>query len=92
MAVHGKNFLKDASVYSTLLEAINDCARVVATCGRIDHGDIPLHSNNEALHWATESEKNEKVGKMIFGSIYPLYLNRLEKKGRTQQELNQVIE
>ena len=24
-------------------------------------------------------EKNEKVGKMIFGSIYPLYLNRLEK-------------
>ena len=24
-------------------------------------------------------EKNEKVGMMIFGSIYPLYLNRLEK-------------
>lgn len=37
-------------------------------------------------------EKNEKVGKMIFGSIYPLYLNRLEKNGRTQQELNQVIQ
>jgi hypothetical protein len=29
---------------------------------------------------------------MIFGSIYPLYLNRLEKNGRTQKELNQVIE
>jgi len=37
-------------------------------------------------------EKNEKIGKMIFGSIYPLYLNRLEKNGRTQKELNQVIE
>ena len=37
-------------------------------------------------------EKNEKVGKMIFGSIYPLYHNRLKKNGRTQQELNQVIE
>lgn len=37
-------------------------------------------------------EKNEKVGKMIFGSIHPLYLNQLEKNGRTQQELNQVIE
>lgn len=37
-------------------------------------------------------EKNEKVRKMIFGSIYPLYLNRLEKNGRTQQELNQVIQ
>ena len=37
-------------------------------------------------------EKNEKIGKMIFGSIYPIYLNRLEKNGRTQKELNQVIE
>ena len=37
-------------------------------------------------------EKNEKIGKMIFGSIYPLYLNRLEKNGRTQKELNKVIE
>ena len=37
-------------------------------------------------------EKNKKIGKMIFGSIYPLYLNRLEKNGRTQKELNKVIE
>jgi hypothetical protein len=31
---------------------------------------------------------------MIFGSIYPppLYLKRLEKNGRIQKELNQVIE
>ena len=29
---------------------------------------------------------------MIFASIYPLYLNRLEKNGRTKEELNQVIE
>lgn len=38
------------------------------------------------------SEKNEKVAKMIFASIYPLYLSRLEKNGRTKDELNQVIE
>ncbi|NER15108.1 DUF2200 family protein [Leptobacterium flavescens] len=38
------------------------------------------------------AEKNEKIGKMIFASIYPLYLNRLEKNGRTKEELNQVIE
>ncbi|WP_353776873.1 DUF2200 family protein [Winogradskyella sp. 3972H.M.0a.05] len=37
-------------------------------------------------------EKNEQVANMIFGSIYPLYLNRLEKNGRTKEELNQVIE
>ncbi len=28
---------------------------------------------------------------MIFATIYPLYLNRLEKNGRTKEELNQVI-
>ena len=38
------------------------------------------------------AEKNEKVANMIFTSIYPLYLNRLEKNGRTKEELNQVIE
>ncbi len=38
------------------------------------------------------AEKDEKVANMIFASIYPLYLNRLEKNGRTKEELNQVIE
>lgn len=36
-------------------------------------------------------EKNEKIAKMNFGSIYPHYLNRIEKHGRTKEELNQVI-
>jgi hypothetical protein len=36
-------------------------------------------------------EKNEKIGKMNFGSIYPHYLNRVEKNGRTKEELDQVI-
>mgnify|MGYP001573759853 CR=1 FL=1 len=38
------------------------------------------------------AKKNERVANMIFASIYPLYLNRLEKNGRTKEELNQVIE
>jgi len=38
------------------------------------------------------AEKNEKVANMIFGSIYPLYWNRLEKHGRTKEEFHQVIE
>lgn len=29
---------------------------------------------------------------MVFASIYPLYVNRLEKNGRTKEELHQVIE
>ena len=38
------------------------------------------------------AEKNEKIGNMIFASIYPLYWNRLEKHGRTKEEFHQVIE
>ena len=37
------------------------------------------------------AEKNENIASMNFGSIYPLYLNRLEKNGRTKEELDQVI-
>lgn len=36
--------------------------------------------------------KNEKIGQMIFASIYPLYLNRLIKNGRTEEELRIVIQ
>ena len=38
------------------------------------------------------TEKNEQVANMVFGSIYPHYLNRIVKNGRTKEELNQVIE
>lgn len=38
------------------------------------------------------AEKNENVANMIFANIYPLYLNRLEKNGRSKEELDQVIE
>lgn len=37
------------------------------------------------------TEKNEKIANMVFGTIYPLYLNRLEKNGKTKAELDQVI-
>ena len=37
------------------------------------------------------AEKNEQVAKMNFGSIYPHYLNRIEKHGRTKEELDRVI-
>jgi len=37
------------------------------------------------------TEKNEQIAKMNFGSIYPHYLNRIEKHGKTKEDLNQVI-
>jgi hypothetical protein len=38
------------------------------------------------------AEKNEQVANMVFGSIYPHYLNRIVKNGRTKEELDEVIE
>jgi hypothetical protein len=38
------------------------------------------------------AEKNEKIAQMTFASVYPHYINRLEKNGRTKEEFHQVIE
>ena len=38
------------------------------------------------------AEKNEQVAKMTFASVYPHYVDKVEKKGRTKEELHQVIE
>ena len=35
---------------------------------------------------------NQRFAKMTFATVYPLYLAKIEKKGRTQAELHQVIE
>ena len=37
-------------------------------------------------------EHNERMKKMTFASVYPHYVTKVEKKGRTKEELNQVIE
>lgn len=37
-------------------------------------------------------EHNARIAKMIFASVYPMYLAKVEKKGRTKKELYQVIE
>lgn len=35
---------------------------------------------------------DQRIAKMIFGSVYPFYVEKVEKKGRTKEELHQVIE
>lgn len=34
---------------------------------------------------------NERVYRMLFASVYPHYVNKVEKKGRTKEELHTVI-
>ena len=37
------------------------------------------------------AEHNEKIAKITFSSVYPHYVTKVEKKGRTVEELHQVI-
>lgn len=39
----------------------------------------------------TTPEHNERVAKLTFASVYPHYVTKVEKKGRTKAELHQVI-
>lgn len=38
------------------------------------------------------AKHNERIAKMTFASVYPHYLAKVEKKGRSKEELHQVIE
>lgn len=38
------------------------------------------------------SNHDQRIAKMIFASVYPHYVEKVEKKGRTQAELEQVIQ
>ncbi len=40
----------------------------------------------------TTPEHDERIAKMIFASVYPLYIKKIEAKGRTKKELHQIIE
>lgn len=35
---------------------------------------------------------NERIATMIFASVYPHYVTKVESKGRTKEELHEVIE
>lgn len=45
--------------------------------------NIGTMKNSETHH--------ERIAKMVFGSVYPHYVAKVEKKGRTESELQQVI-
>ena len=39
----------------------------------------------------TTSTHNDRIARMTFASVYPHYVVKVEKKGRTREELHQVI-
>ncbi len=38
------------------------------------------------------SKHDQRIANLTFASVYPMYLEKLEKKGRSKEELHQVIE
>jgi len=40
----------------------------------------------------TTDKHNERMAVMSFATVYPLYVTKIERKGRTIDELDQVIE
>lgn len=40
----------------------------------------------------TQSKMDERMAKMPFATVYPLYVAKVEKKGRTVDEMHAVIE
>ncbi len=84
MAVRGVKILEKAKVYKDLNSAISDCSRIIATCGRKEHGEIPLSSDKDALSWALKSNREETIA-LVFGR---------EDRGLSNEELlkaNKVI-
>jgi len=35
--------------------------------------------------------KNDKIYKMSFSKVYPLYINKAEKKGRSKSEVDEIL-
>ena len=96
LSVKGKKF-KDASVFYNNAIEINtkDLKRWLRKSESIqwDYKNIVKRKGKlEKLKlMEATSKQDERIAGMSFASVYPLYLTKVEKKGRTKEELNLVI-
>jgi hypothetical protein len=47
---------------------------------------------NDKVSMKNSDPHDQRFAKMTFATVYPLYLKKVERKGRTREELDQVIE
>lgn len=52
----------------------------------------PKNAGKENPGCNTTQSSVNRIAKMTFASVYPMYVAKVEKKGRTEEELHQVIE
>lgn len=81
----------------------NDFCGYTASVFFLEKPGLQAHINIQIINLNTDvlkirkkmkvtAEKNKKIAQMTFASVYPHYINRLEKNGRTKEEFHQVIE
>ena len=78
MAVHGDAVLKNATIFPSLMRAVADCQQVVSTCGRTDHGNIPLQSPEQLAPWIQQGRGQGLRSAVVFGR---------EDRGLSNEEL-----
>ncbi len=54
--------------------------------------EIVIVCGENIISMKTTPEHNQRIAQMTFASVYPHYLTKVERKGRTKEELHQVIE
>jgi hypothetical protein len=52
--------------------------------------NLEINLKQKAMN--STNNHDERIAKMTFASVYPHYVVKVEKKGRTKEELHQVIE
>lgn len=62
--------------------------RTFARCCRFNE---PVFQPEITADMNQTSQHDERIAKMTFASVYPHYVAKVEKKGRTKDELHQVI-
>ena len=53
---------------------------------------LPFFTNKIKMSKSDTSHHDERIANMSFASVYPHYVTKVEKKGRTKEELHVVIE
>jgi hypothetical protein len=48
-------------------------------------------SDSKIQAMKTSDTHNDRIAKMTFATVYPMYIAKLERKGRTKEELHEVI-
>ena len=66
MAVHGKEILENSKTFNSLIDAIADCKRVIASAGRIEKNSFSCIEPNTAFEELRKKDGLDSLG-LVFG-------------------------